>query len=142
MKLFEEWNLRRNSLHWDYRRSIMAVLLALCTLSLCLTASGVRAQTSLNPPLPFVRGEDGQPDFTALDNGAGIIKSRQWALALGKALFWDVNAGSDGNSCASCHFHAGADPRLKNQLNPGFNDITRPSNIPNGPTGDYRFGSV
>src|SRR3954469_6176639 len=36
---------------------------------------------------------------------------------LGKALFWDMQAGSDGRTaCASCHFHAGADHRAQNQL--------------------------
>ena len=31
-------------------------------------------------------------------------------------------AGSDGKTgCASCHFHAGADTRSKNQLSPGLN---------------------
>lgn len=48
-----------------------------------------------------------------------IVKNRKAAIALGKALFWDMNVGSDGIACASCHFHAGADSRLKNQLNPG-----------------------
>src|SRR3989442_5743082 len=31
--------------------------------------------------------------------------------------------GSDGQACASCHFHAGADSRSKNQLNPGFRSV-------------------
>lgn len=42
------------------------------------------------------------------------------AVQLGKALFWDTQVGSDGKSCGSCHFAAGADPRIKNQLNPGL----------------------
>ena len=35
-------------------------------------------------------------------------------------LFWDAQVGSDGIACASCHFHAGADNRIKNQINPGM----------------------
>lgn len=41
------------------------------------------------------------------------------AVRLGKALFWDEQIGSDGVACATCHFHAGADSRVKNQINPG-----------------------
>ncbi|MCX6552457.1 MAG: cytochrome C peroxidase [Acidobacteria bacterium] len=38
-------------------------------------------------------------------------------VVLGKALFWDVQAGSDNRTaCATCHFHAGADHRRQNQL--------------------------
>jgi len=51
------------------------------------------------------------------------------------AFFWDEQSGSDGNACASCHFHAGADTRLRNQLNPGSDDVTK------GPNGDTAFGS-
>src|SRR5690349_24558528 len=43
------------------------------------------------------------------------------AVILGKALFWDMQTGSDGvQACASCHFNAGADSRSTNQVNPGF----------------------
>jgi len=45
------------------------------------------------------------------------------AQQLGKALFWDTQAGSDGNACATCHFHAGADIRVKNQVNPGLRSV-------------------
>lgn len=42
------------------------------------------------------------------------------AIQLGKALFWDMQVGSDGvQACGTCHFHAGADSRTTNQLNPG-----------------------
>lgn len=48
------------------------------------------------------------------------IASRERAIALGKALFWDMQVGSDGRTaCATCHWHAGADQRLKNSLHPG-----------------------
>lgn len=52
--------------------------------------------------------------------------ARLAAAQLGKALFWDMQSGSDGNACASCHFHAGADNRVKNQLNP---DVKRIENV-------------
>jgi hypothetical protein len=49
-----------------------------------------------------------------------FVKDTNAAIQLGKALFWDMQLGSDGiQACASCHFHAGADNRAKNQLSPG-----------------------
>lgn len=54
------------------------------------------------------------------DGGNPIVVNKDAAIALGKALFWDVNVGSDGMACGSCHFHAGADARVSNQLNPGL----------------------
>lgn len=45
------------------------------------------------------------------------VQDQASLVMLGKALFWDMQAGSDGRTaCASCHFHAGADHRLQNQL--------------------------
>ncbi len=53
-------------------------------------------------------------------NLGDFIDDREAAIMLGKALFWDVRVGSDNKTaCASCHFHAGADNRLTNQINPG-----------------------
>ncbi len=51
---------------------------------------------------------------------AGIPTGRNAAIALGKALFWDMQVGSDGvQSCGTCHFTgAGTDTRTKNQINP------------------------
>jgi cytochrome c peroxidase len=60
-------------------------------------------------------------------NLADFVKDRQAAIALGKALFWDMQVGSDGvQACASCHFRAGADPRSKNQVNPGLKHMPAP----------------
>ncbi|MDQ1471113.1 MAG: hypothetical protein QOJ99_2593 [Bryobacterales bacterium] len=53
-------------------------------------------------------------------NLSQYVVDRNAAIVLGKALFWEQQAGSDGLACASCHFHAGADNRTTNQLNPGL----------------------
>lgn len=51
-----------------------------------------------------------------------FVRNKQKAIELGKALFWDMQLGSDGvQACASCHFNAGADSRAKNQFSPGLN---------------------
>ncbi len=70
---------------------------------------------------PSLQGQ-GIPAVSGLVDGTDpIIVDKDTAIALGKALFWDTNVGSDGMACASCHFHAGADGRVKNQLNSGQN---------------------
>src|SRR6185436_4216613 len=55
----------------------------------------------------------------------GSVVSDQTAAArLGKALFFDMSVGSDGvQACATCHFHAGADDRTKNQIDPGLTRV-------------------
>ncbi len=70
----------------------------------------------------------------------GIVIDKPAAIRLGKALFWDVAVGSDRQACASCHFQAGADPRITNQLSPGFldkRDIDQ-----NSVSGDQSFGGL
>ena len=59
---------------------------------------------------------------TPLPNLAGIVVNVAAAKQLGKALFWDINTGSDGMACASCHYAGGADVRIQNTLSPGFPD--------------------
>lgn len=47
--------------------------------------------------------------------GSAIVDGAA-ATRLGKALFWDVQTGSDGTqACASCHFAGGADTRALSQ---------------------------
>jgi cytochrome c peroxidase len=71
---------------------------------------------------PLIRGPQslkGVPVPEPPDLG-NFVMDRQAAIVLGKAFFWEMNAGSDETqACASCHFNAGADGRVKNQLNPG-----------------------
>jgi cytochrome c peroxidase len=67
--------------------------------------------------------------------------ARKAAIALGKALFWDMQVGSDGvQACASCHFHAGADNRTKNQIDPGLRAVD-PSDL-STPDPDHTFQVV
>jgi len=76
-------------------------------------AAGLALATSAPPPLSKLN----RPEPANLGD---FVSNKAEAIALGKALFWDVNVGSDGKTaCASCHFHAGADTRTKNQLSPG-----------------------
>ncbi|XZF64141.1 MAG: cytochrome-c peroxidase [Gloeotrichia echinulata DVL01] len=100
-------------------------------------ASGnfVSAQLSQNPfPLnaitsfPLATPGDPTPENPPLlttvaepSNLGEFVEDQTALLKLGKSLFWDMQLGSDGiQSCASCHFHAGADNRSKNQISPGL----------------------
>jgi cytochrome c peroxidase len=66
--------------------------------------------------LDFLRPADDVADLAA---PLVPYLGRRAAEVAGKALFWDMQVGSDGvQACASCHFHAGVDNRTKNQLNP------------------------
>ena len=68
---------------------------------------------------------DDVPSVVDLESGKPLvpyfIEDLRAAEELGKALFWDSQVGSDGQACASCHAHAGADNRIVNQLSPGLN---------------------
>ena len=66
-----------------------------------------------NPPVVSLKTV-AVPKPTGLDQ---YVQSQDALVALGKTLFWDMQVGSDGRTaCATCHFHAGADHRLNNQL--------------------------
>ena len=99
------------------RRSTFARALVATSL-LCTTGSALAIVTSLSIPVP-----------APLDIG-NYITNQAAAAQLGKALFWDMQVGSDGvQACATCHFHAGVDSRTRNQLNPkdgafGNNNLT------------------
>ncbi len=71
-----------------------------------------------------------RPDLTR------YVQDEHALIVLGKALFWDMQLSSDSRvACASCHFHAGADHRLQNQLSSTrrpapANQVLGPSNVP------------
>ena len=92
-------------IRWRPARLVAGLALA-ATAGLALAASAPPPLNKLKRPEPANLG-----DFVA---------DKAVAIALGKALFWDMNVGSDGKTaCASCHFHAGADTRSKHQLAAG-----------------------
>ena len=56
---------------------------------------------------------------------ASVVKNQSVAERMGKALFFEMGVGSDGiQACATCHFHAGADNRPRNQVSPGLNRVS------------------
>jgi hypothetical protein len=62
------------------------------------------------------------------------VRDKSAAIRLGKAFFWDMQAGSDGKTaCATCHWHAGADIRTVNALNPGAPGSTFGHQTSSGP---------
>lgn len=53
----------------------------------------------------------------AIPNIQQYVRDPKTLVVLGKALFWDMQAGSDNRTaCGTCHFHAGSDHRSRNQL--------------------------
>ena len=76
----------------------------------------VLGKVDLIPGLPALKSVQVPP----VPDLNSFILDKTSAIALGKALFWESNVGSDGNACASCHYSAGADSRMKNQLSPGL----------------------
>ena len=88
-------------------------------------------KTVANPVLP--NGPNGAIRTDLMD----YIANQAVAIQLGKALFWDTQAGSDNKTaCATCHFQAGADVRTMNQLNPG------PNGSYDGKSANYQLGST
>lgn len=90
-------------------RTLLALLAGLAVTA----AFGLALADTPPPPLSTV-------PVPVPDNLGDFVKNKAAAIRLGKALFWDQQVGSDGQACGTCHFHAGADSRVKNQLDPGL----------------------
>ncbi len=109
-----------------WRRAVaLALTTAIIATSTAPAAAQLREGTCANAATLFPDNNPGPgslkqipvPEPTNLNT---YVRNRQAAIALGKAFFWDMQVGSDGiQSCASCHFRGGADPRSINQTNPG-----------------------
>lgn len=110
---------------------------ALWLLGLLLLAGQAAGHGSAPPSLQGV-AVPGTPGL--LDGRKPIVVDKRAAVRLGKALFWDANIGSDGMACASCHFHAGADSRVTNQLAPGIFHADSPTATTFEPTASGAAG--
>ncbi|HET9595038.1 MAG TPA: hypothetical protein VFP65_05640 [Anaeromyxobacteraceae bacterium] len=111
------------------RSILMAALPPMAALCVAVVgAPRARAQVIENKPASLKTVPTPEPanlnQFLNADGQGRITATaRAAAIALGKALFWDQAAGSDGQACASCHFNAGADSRTLNQVDPGLRAI-------------------
>lgn len=104
--------------HSHFTRYLFVIVAAIVTYSLPISKSAGANDDPARPPslktVPI-------PEPSNLER---FVKDKHMAIVLGKALFWDMQVGSDGRTaCATCHFNAGADSRSKNQVNPGQNRI-------------------
>lgn len=82
---------------------MMFPILLVVVLAVSVHAQPLRSLKTVAVPRPAV-----------LEN---YVRDERALIVLGKALFWDMQTGSDGvTACASCHFHAGADHRMQNQV--------------------------
>lgn len=92
----------------------------------------ISAQLSAqNPPLASLKTVP-PPKPVGTDH---FVRDGSALIALDKALFWDMQACSDGRTaCATCHFHAGADHRAHHQLSGPDAEMNRLLT-----TGDFPF---
>jgi len=106
----------RASIELCVRSLPVMVSIAAAAVAVAQTVRNPPPLNTIDPPL-ITEVPRSVPDPVQL---VAYIADKTAALKLGKALFWDMQVGSDGiTACASCHFHAGADSRSKNQVSPG-----------------------
>ena len=99
-------------------RKRIVVPVAIGAVLLALSARSAVAQVPIYPPSLRTQPVPEPPTIRE------FVRDPQAAIALGKALFWDIAVGSDGQTaCASCHGHAGVEPRRTNVVHPGANGV-------------------
>ena len=116
---------------WSFPRkcvlqtSVAALLGVLLMMSPPAWADIIRSQALEAPPLNTLV----VPEPVNLEV---FVADKTAAIELGKALFWDMQVGSDGlTACATCHHHAGTDSRLRNTLHPGGDGLFNAGSGPN-----------
>ncbi|MCM2277577.1 MAG: cytochrome C peroxidase [Oligoflexia bacterium] len=119
------------------RNPVRAIAVASC-LAVSLSVLGAGGAAETDSPLTSLKTIS-VPEPVNLRE---FVKDKRSAIALGKALFWDMQVGSSGiQACASCHFHAGADNRIKNSISPGLlaNDTSFQLGGPNSTVSSKHF---
>jgi len=112
----QEWRFKYGKLNYLRSRFLKTITIAVVIMAAIIAGNTVSAQVTPSP-LPSLKSIS----VPEPDNLGDFVKDKVAAIKLGKTLFWDMQVGSDGiTACASCHFHAGADNRSKNQINPGL----------------------
>ncbi len=107
--------MKRTAIPQSLSVMVTLLLLAVGTIS----PAGVARGAVIPPPDLLPLNQIPVPEPTNLFQ---FVRNKPAAIKLGKALFWDMQAGSDGvQACASCHFSAGTDNRTRNSVNPGTN---------------------
>ena len=114
----------------------MAALLILAYSSSLYAQELLSAATVPTPP------EIGE--YLKTDAGGEVTAAAKEAvIKLGKALFWDIQVGSDGlTACATCHQTAFVDARITNTTHPGPNgefDIANDGPGTDLVSGDFPF---
>jgi cytochrome c peroxidase len=103
-------------------RAAIAIAIAIAGLVTWVAAGGTGSARARGGPT--LAALDTMPVPAAPDE-TSYIRNKTSAVKLGKALFWDMQAGSDGRTaCATCHYNAGADNRSRNQINPRGGSFT------------------
>jgi len=112
----------------------MALLFVLAVLGSLAACGGGGSPLPPRPILPPVAADSINRLIAAASapepvNLAAFVKNTEAAIQLGKALFWEMQTGSDGQqACASCHHSAGTDFRVVNTVHAG----PRATGVPRG----------
>lgn len=108
------------------RGAAAAVVLALAAAAQLVSGSATAQVAPDNRALGSLKGL--KPLFPNANIDPFVVDKAKLNV-LGKALIYDQRLGSDGMACMSCHFHAGADIRAQNALNPGLLDRRNLANV-------------
>ena len=112
-------NNKNRYLYISLRLIVASLIVAFASTALAVDPPTELPATAPAPPSLKSVSTPSVPGLT--DGPTPVVVNKAAAIALGKAWFWDQTVGSDSMACASCHFQAGADSRIKNQVNPGTN---------------------